>query len=209
MKVGDRFDVGIINGPVGKATINRLDSSLMEVSVEWGAVPPLPPPIYLLIGLCRPATVRKILGTVPTLGARQVLFCPTHRTDPAYSRSSLWTSGEWRDRVVEGVEQAFDTHVPGVSLGESMQQSLQKLPSGGLRLALDVYEGLFPLSSVTIPEGAPVCLAVGPERGWDARDRDWLRENGFQLVSLHDRVLRVETAVVVGLTLLLQKMGQL
>ena len=39
-------------------------------------------------------------------------------------------------------------------------------------------------------------LALGPERGWSARDRDALRSAGFTLVHLGQRVLRLETAVV-------------
>jgi RsmE family RNA methyltransferase len=75
------------------------------------------------------------------------------------------------------------------------------------RLMLDVYEGARPLSSIEMPKEEPVCLAVGPERGWNTNDRKFMRDNGFDLVSLNNRVLRVETAVTVGLTLMLAAKG--
>ena len=208
MKEGDRFDVGVENGPTGKATIVALERGAMRIEVEWGKRPPLPPPVYLLVGLCRPATARKILVTAPTLGVRGMYFAATARSDPAYGRAGLWQDDEWRRRVIEGVEQAFDTYVPPVEVHAGLQQAVARLPGGCVKAAIDVYEGSFPLSAMEVPEGEPVCLAIGPERGWDAADRDVLRLAGFTLVSLNDRVLRVETAVTVGLTLLLQRMGR-
>jgi 16S rRNA U1498 N3-methylase RsmE len=70
MRIGDSFDVGVVNGPVGKATILSLRTDSLMVAVDWKERPPLPPDIHLLIGMCRPATVRKILTTAPTLGIR-------------------------------------------------------------------------------------------------------------------------------------------
>jgi RsmE family RNA methyltransferase len=207
MGVGDTFDVGVVNGPAGKALIESLGEKELEIAVEWGDRPPLPPPVHLLVGMCRPATARKVLTTAPTLGVRSLSFAETGRSDPAYARASLWSGDEWRARLIEGVEQAFDTYVPPVETGAALVDAVAKLPRDGARLALDVYEGTRPLTSVQLGEDSPVCLAIGPERGWNKNDRQLLLKAGFELVSLNERVLRVETAVTVGLTLVLSAMG--
>jgi 16S rRNA (uracil1498-N3)-methyltransferase len=209
MREGDCFDAGVVNGPVGRARITRLDASALEVEVEWGQRPPLPPPIHLLVGLCRPATVRKVLAAATTMGVRDLAFAPASRSDPAYARSRLWTGGEWRRHLLEGAAQAFDTYVPPVLLHPDLPAAVAALPPDSLRLALDVYEGGRRLSRVDVPPGRPVCLAVGPERGWDSSDRSRLRDGGFELVALGERVLRLETAVTVGLTLLSARLGLL
>jgi RsmE family RNA methyltransferase len=209
MREGDSFDVGVINGPVGTARIIELSDTELTIKVEWGDRPLLPPPIHLLIGMCRPATARKILTTAPTLGVRELSFLPCGRSDPAYARASLWQGGEWRSRLIEGVEQAFDTYLPALHLPATLADALAGLPADASRLVLDVYEGSQPLSAALIPDGAPAILAIGPERGWNANDRALFRAAGFQMVSLNERVLRVETAVVVGLTLLLNRLGRL
>ena len=206
--VGDVFDVGVINGPAGKAVVEELGAKVLKVRVDWGERLPEPPPIDLLVGLCRPATVRKILTTVPTLGVRQLLFVASGRSDPAYGRSRIWREGEWRERLIEGVEQSFGTFLPEVRLSPSLKEGLAQLPSAGCRLALDVYEGTASLSS-SVPSSGPVVLAVGPERGWNGADRKELREAGFELVSAGRGVLRVETAVVVGLGAVLGGLGLL
>jgi len=208
MREGDSFDVGAINGPAGKARIEKLGDHVMEISVEWGKVPPLPPPVYLLVGMCRPATARKILTTAPTLGVRGIVFAGTGRSDPAYAKSTLWASDEWRKRLTEGVEQAFDTFLPEVHVCGDLASAMDHVREKHcLSLMLDVYEGTRPLSGIELDPSKPVCLAIGPERGWNTNDRQLLRNEGFQLVSLNDKVLRVETAVTVGLTLVLSGMG--
>jgi RsmE family RNA methyltransferase len=207
MGEGDVFDVGVVNGPVGRATIIELDKKRLRVAVTWGKVPSLPPPVYLLVGLCRPATARKILLTAPTLGVRGIFFVHSGRSDPAYSKASLWKADEWRDLVIKGSEQAFDTHVPDVFLCERWEDLQNFLPVDAARLALDVYEGARPLSSYPLIKGRSTILAIGPERGWNTDDRRELARQQFELVSLNDRVLRVETAVTVGLTLVLRQMG--
>ena len=153
MREGDRFDVGVINGPVGKATIESLEKDRMNISVEWGERPPVPPQVYLLVGMCRPATARKILTTAPTLGVRGIVFTGCGRSDPAYGKSSLWTSGESRQRLIEGAEQAFDTYVPDLHVYENLPEAVDFLKGTvSRRFMLDVYEGARPLSSIEIPK---------------------------------------------------------
>ena len=209
MRVGDSFDAGVINGPAGKATITEIGADSMRVTMEWGERPPPPPDVHLLVGMCRPATARKILATAPTLGVRSITFSGCGRSDPAYARSSLWKSGEWRKHLIEGVEQAFDTWLPAVEVADSLATGLATLPAQSTRLALDVYEGTRALGKVDFPIVKPVCLAIGPERGWNTHDRGQLRTAGFELVSLSERVLRVETAVTVALALVLARLGVL
>lgn len=54
-----------------------------------------------------------------------------------------------------------------------------------------------------------VGLAVGPEGGWTDAERKALRRAGARPLVLGGRVLRAETAVVAGLTLLQYTMGDL
>jgi RsmE family RNA methyltransferase len=54
-----------------------------------------------------------------------------------------------------------------------------------------------------------VVLALGPERGWSASERDLLRAEGFQLVHLGERVLRVETACVAAIAVVKAKLSLL
>ena len=67
---------------------------------------------------------------------------------------------------------------------------------------MDNYEALGKLEPCGVEESESIFLAVGAERGWSGDERNQLRENGFTLKHLGQRVLRVETAVVAALGIL-------
>jgi 16S rRNA (uracil1498-N3)-methyltransferase len=201
MRAGDRFIVGVPNGPRGEATLTALDRDRMEFSVAWEADPmPPPPDVHLVLALPRPATARKVLFEATTLGVRHFHFFAAEKGDPAYARSSLWAEEGWRPILWQAAEQAFSTFFPRVSVSEGLGTALAGVPEGGSRLALDVYEASAPLAAPPAPR-PPLTLALGGERGWSARERERLRETGFSLRSLGPRVLRVETAVTVALAI--------
>lgn len=204
---GDNFDAGLANGPLGKATLVRIAPKELHLTFAWGDKPPAPPPLTLLVGLPRPQTARDILRDATTLGATALCFTATERSEPSYARSKLWTTGEWRQHVLAGAEQSFSTFVPEVESGDTLAEVLAALPASGTRLALDNYEASQRLADANLPANQPVVLALGPERGWTACDREMLREHRFAFVHLGRRVLRTETAVVAALTLLRAKLG--
>jgi 16S rRNA (uracil1498-N3)-methyltransferase len=209
---GDTFMVGVPDGPLGKATVLAVTAEALEVEVEWGERPPPPPPVTLLLGMCRPAVARRILQTLPTLGVRQVLVFAGGRSDPAYARSALWREGEWRRALLEGLEQAFDTHVPRVEVFSRLVEAIEALKASepdALKVALDVYaESGWTALAASRPPSAT--LAIGSERGWTEPERTALDAAGFQRVSLlGGRVMRCETAVTVGLGLLYERCGWL
>lgn len=229
---GDMFDAGLVNGPRGKGTLVRVGERALELSFVWGA-PPLPlEPLTLLLGLPRPQTARKILQEAAALGVARMDFFVSEKGEGGYARSTLWSSGEWRRHLLAGAAQAFDTRLPEVESGVTLAAAVERLPKAGCRLALDNYEAAQELGPATIgpnvggvpsPRGnepggeitpghkdsPSVTLALGPERGWSAAERNLLRAQGFTLVHLGPRVLRVETAVVAAVTLVRSARGWL
>jgi len=198
---GDEFDAGVIDGPRGKGRIMAVHETSIELAFAW-SVPPTPPDaVTLLVGLPRPQTARDILRDATTLGVGAIHFVRTEKTEPSYAHSTLWRDDEWRRHVIAGAEQAFSTAIPRVSADHTLEAALAALPAETQRLALDNYEAARALADCRPERERPLALALGPERGWGARDRAQLRAAGFELVHLGTRVLRLETAVVAALTL--------
>lgn len=210
-RVGDCLEVGLINGPMGTATVQSLQP--LELAVRWRDRPALPADLTLLVGLCRPATVRKAVAAAATLGVRRLIFAAAQRSDPAYARASIWRDGSIRAWLIEAAEQACDSFVPDWQLAPSLPAAIEALDATAKaadpahRIALDVYEGSCGFVTALPNPGEPVVLAVGPERGWGQADRHSLRAAGFLLTGLGPRVLRVETAITVALALLNQHAG--
>ncbi|MCC5024981.1 MAG: 16S rRNA (uracil(1498)-N(3))-methyltransferase [Candidatus Synoicihabitans palmerolidicus] len=202
--VGTTFDVGLINGPRGKATVEAINSEVLSLSFSWAPPHTVAPTTQIVIGLPRPQTARDVLRDATTLGATGLDFIATARSDPNYAQSSLWTKHQWRRHVIQGAAQAFDTHVPSVTWDQSLSTVLnQHRDSGHLFIALDVYGPTAQLSQLKLSHcEQPVTLLVGPERGWDEADRVELAAHHIVRYSLGPRVLRTENVVLVALTLI-------
>jgi len=218
---GDVFDVGLVNGPRGKATLIMIKPDALTLDFLWGDSPPLLPPLTLLIGLPRPQTARKILHEATTLGVSALHFVATDRGEPSYADSTLWSSGEWRRHLLAGAAQAFCTRIPEVSFGKKLSEAIAGLSPQATRVALDNYESPVSLAATvklhatanttqTAAGGGPfVVLALGSERGWTGAERDLLRANGFTLAHLGPRVLRAETACVAAIAIVKSSLGWL
>jgi len=216
---GDTFDAGLIDGPRGKATLAAIlpaapnapaDGSL-SLTFSWDKTEPPPlPPITLIIGLPRPQTARKILNEATSLGVSAMHFVTTERGEPSYAQSTLWTTGEYRRHLIAGAAQAFCTRIPRVTFGKPLDETIAAF-NAPHRIALDNYESPNALGEhlQSVMRGAPLILALGPERGWTSTERARLRAANFAFAHLGARVLRTETAVTAALALALARMERM
>ena len=220
LQVGDTFHAGLIDGPRGRGSVEAVDvegwtrnwggkevfsPTTWRLSFVWSETPPPLANLTLIVGLPRPQTSRKLLREITALGVAAMHFVHTDLGEPGYARSPLWTTDEWRRHLIDGAQQAFDTHLPAVTVGRSLKETLASLPEGGTWLALDNYDASHPLSAARVAE--PVVLALGPERGWSDAERELLRAGWFEMVHLGPRVLRVETACVAAVALVRSRAG--
>ena len=206
-EVGDSTDVGLVNGPRGKAILRSLNEHEVVFDFTWGEEPPALLPIDLIVGMSRPQTSRKILQEATSLGVRSIYFAATQRAEPSYASSKLWTTDEWERLVRAGIEQAFSTRVPTVKFGVSISDCIESTNSAAHRICLDNYEattGLWEASS----QKQSVVLAVGSERGWTENERELFRQRGFELAHLGDRPLRTETAALASISIVSAQMRE-
>ena len=203
---GDSFDVGLLDGPRGKARIEAATHRGLELDFHFSETVPRLYPVTMIIGLPRPPSARRILKDLTTQGADTLHFVATDKGEKSYLKSRLWTDGEYERLLQEGAEQAFCTRLPEVVIHESLTTCIKQLGDATDRLALDNYEAAIPLGTFQ-PSQERCVLAIGSERGWSAAERNLLRKNSFELVNLGDRVLKTETACIAGLTLILHKMS--
>jgi len=199
-KVGDTTDVGLVNGPRGKAILKLWNEEEVDFDFIWEEEPPALLPIDLIVGLSRPQTSRKILQEATSLGVRSIHFAATQRAEPSYASSRLWTTDEWERLVRAGVEQAFSTRFPNVEFGVSISDCIESTKSAAGRICLDNYEataGVWEASS----QKQSVVLAIGSERGWTEQERDLFRQSDFSLAHLGDRPLRTETAAIASISI--------
>ena len=204
LKVGATFHIGIKNAKRGIATVTALHPKLV-FSVKLEAEIQKRIPLAVIVGLPRPQTAKKVLHDLASIGADEIIFFDTEKSDAGYATSSLWKGSEWTEHIEKGAEQACSALIPKVERCASLAEALGKLRGDNWRIALDPYEASQALGEA-VPNSTRAVLAIGPERGWSAAERALLLKNHFLLCHLGDRILRVESAALAGGMIMLSQL---
>jgi RsmE family RNA methyltransferase len=220
-KVGDRFDAGVLEGNRGTGRIEaiRLDGSLV-FSLEAEESPPPRLPLRMAVGFPRPIQLRRLLRDLSNLGIGAIDLLGTELGEKSYRETKLLFDGGARSALIEGAVQARDTHLPRLSVYESLDAWLRERPwdkplpdSRNPRISplLIAADNVRPEGSLALFPGVrgAMVVAVGSERGWSDRERDILEEAGFTRLSMGSRALRTETACIAAAVLAMEKIGEL
>jgi 16S rRNA (uracil1498-N3)-methyltransferase len=196
---GDTLRVGLLEGPVGTATIEALDGAGLELLATLDGEPPPRPTLDLVLAIPRPKTLKKLLPEVTALGVDRLTLLRTWRVAQPYLGSPLLSPEGHRPLLFEGMMQALTTHEPKVEVEPRFRPFVEdRAPerfAGHLKLVAHPYAAT-PLASLDVPADARVALAVGPEGGLIPEELASFERAGFVAVSSGPRVLRVETACV-------------
>ncbi len=204
--IKDSFDAGIINGPKGKCHITDINDSFIhfifrEDRLNYNQVHP----VVLITSFARPSESKKILKNVTSIGVKAICFVKTEKCEKSYMNSSLWKDSSYRDYLIDGAVQAFETDIPELYFFNSLRECLENstVSLSEEKAALDNYEYTEKLSRISFSKGfsSTAAIAVGGERGWSSSERELFRKSGFTLCSLGKRVLKTETACIAGITL--------
>ncbi|AFG38089.1 16S rRNA (uracil(1498)-N(3))-methyltransferase [Spirochaeta africana] len=210
--VGDRVQVGMVNGQRGEAEVGAVDRSGV---VLRRLLLPQPPdvlyPITLQLGHPRPIVLRRILKDAATAGFCRIDIIRSQLGERSYMESSLWQDErQLQELLVLGAEQAGGSRIPELRRFWSLDRCLQKggYPDTALRFLLHPgVPGSLDLSAACTPASASgskpgsstdcreVLVAIGSERGWSEGEVQQFLHAGYRPVGLGDRILRTETAV--------------
>ena len=140
-----------------------------------------------------------VTSIVPLLTRRGVVHLDAQRTQRRLAH--------WRGIIVHACQQCGRNSIPELSTVVSLEEWLREYECGGLDLILD------PNSSISIGDleygGGLITILVGPEGGLDTDECKAAHAAGFRGISLGPRMLRTETAAVVGVTAVQLRWGDL
>lgn len=113
----------------------------------------------------------------------------------------------WTRKAQSACEQCGRHRPPHIDPPSSLAERLRNLPTDHLKLVLDPQAPVLIHSLEAKPRG--VCLLCGPEGGLSAADLALVDAAGFTRCSLGPRMLRAETASLVGCALVQARWGDM
>lgn len=199
---GDTVKVGVVNGKSGYGVIKLISARQpYSVSLDISLVtePSTRRPIDILLALPRPIMLRRILSQVATLGIGHLFVVNANRVEKSFWNASLIDSASCRTFFLDGLGQAGDTRLPEVSFHRGFRPFIE---GDFLNIRADYTQLLLahPDCNATLTEvfqsgNGRRLLAIGPEGGWVEYELARMLEAGFNMFSLGDRILKVDTAV--------------
>ena len=200
---GEAIRVGLLDGPIGTATVLE-DSRQLHLSCTFSEEIPPVPRLDLLLAMPRPKVMNRLWPVLASLGVGRILISNAWKTERNYFDTHVLEPDHIRAGLIEGLQQARDTRLPQVSVHKQFKKLVEdKLDSFGpyaARLVAHPGEGAFPALGV-LPKDSRILLAVGPEGGWTPFELELLASHGFSPVSWGPRALRTDTACAVLLGL--------
>jgi 16S rRNA (uracil1498-N3)-methyltransferase len=198
LAVGDRLRVVDGQGRARWAEVARVDRS--AASLALGEAAPVNEPAFrldLLVPTIRPERASWMVEKATEIGVSAIHFLHTERAPRHFGEGTL---DRLRRVAAAALEQCHGARLPEIT-GPHEWREL-----AALTRAAATAETRWVLDTETDPgegggwgdAGTAGALLIGPEGGWTPEERDELRAAGWRAVGLGPRVLRAETAAVVG-----------
>ena len=201
---GDKLRVGEINGQIGFGEVLHHDKQSTQVRVTLQEPSPPVLPLKLLLAVPRPKMLRRILQTCATLGVSEIKLINSSKVEKSFWQTPFLQADKVYDNLLLGMEQGGITHLPQLSQAKLfkpfVEDELQQWSAGTNRLVAHPRDA----QNCPTPSLTPTTLAIGPEGGFTEYEVDMLAQQGFTSISLGARILRVETAIPVAISKLMQ-----
>lgn len=202
-EVGDTVRIGLVNGKMGRGIIKTMTKKypfVVELSLELHDEPPVYPELDLILALPRPIMLKRILSQVTALGAGAIHLVNANRVEKSFWEAGILEEKEYRDHLLQGLEQAVDTRLPEVHIHPQFKPFIEDFfptIAGGYRQLLLAHpKGVNTLQQVIKDNRGRVILAVGPEGGWVDYEVTKFQQQGFSCCTIGQRILKVDTAVI-------------
>jgi len=205
---GQTIKTGVIGGPVGTATIERVegegDSFLVEVLTSHDT-PPLQPWCDMLLAMPRPRVFKRLLPQLAAMGVGKLVLVGAEKVEKCYWSAGCLDEAEYRPLLVEGLTQAGTSILPELRVEKNFRRYMETRFADEFASSPERFLAHPDAASSAPPRiggGARRLVAVGPEGGWMDAELALLEGVGFRRLSLGPRILKTETAAVALLAVL-------
>jgi len=211
---GERLWLAEAGGPRYEVRVTAADRDRLTGQVLT-TIPHLPPPVPLItvgLALIKGDGFDWAIQKATELGAARIVPLITARTvvRPKVARADHQTQ-RWQSIAREAAQQSMGWDVPVVAEPVSFAAWCAEPHRDDCRLILWEQPG-GPLLRNRLhgrPRPDSVTLAVGPEGGFEPGEIALTERSGFDAVSLGDRIVRSESAVLAALTIVQYEWGTL
>ncbi|MBN2063554.1 MAG: 16S rRNA (uracil(1498)-N(3))-methyltransferase [Sedimentisphaerales bacterium] len=205
-QVGDTLAVGLLNGPMGRATVRDISDNAVTLACEFeGQIRKATAgSVDVICALPRPQTLKKVLHSAAAMGVSNLYFIRSNRVEKSYFHSPMLQQENYQRFLIEGLSQGKSTLMPQVSFHQRFREFFEDYLPGerhnaSAKKILFSTLGINNLLHCGLTANDDLILALGPEGGWVDFEEQLMVSSGFFPVKLGPWILRVENALVAAL----------
>lgn len=199
-RVGQEFDVSA-GGRLRRGRVVAVEGDRVEFALGEDLSAPVEPQVTLLLAIYKFDRMEWALEKLTELGAARVIPVIARRTDSRLAKAAGKRVERWRRIAQEASEQSRRLEPPEILAPAKLKDAVAT--AALTRVVLAESEQSVSLADVVRvhPPGESLALAVGPEGGWTEDELRLFAESGWTAASLGERILRAETAAIVGMAI--------
>ncbi|MBN2686365.1 MAG: 16S rRNA (uracil(1498)-N(3))-methyltransferase [Pontiellaceae bacterium] len=209
---GKPLRVGLLNGPLGKGVVDRVEAEQVVLRCTFESAPPPRPRIDLLLAMPRPKVMKRLWAQLAALGVGRIVLLRADKVERCYFDSHVIDPEFYTPLLIEGLQQARCTHLPEVLIRPRfkpfVEDELDALFPDHFKLLADPSGQKRMSDFLASASSQRILLAIGPEGGWMPYELEQLTSRGFNLFAMGDRILRSDTVTVGLLSVLADRMAE-
>ena len=198
LRARENMPVQLFNGDGNNydARLVAVDSKHCTVQVEHSSICDTESPVQitLLQGLSRNDRMDTCLQKSTELGVTNIVPVICNRSKYKLdARRQQKKMQHWQQIIISACEQSGRCVVPQLHEPVPLAAAMQSLDAG-VQLFLDPAAQASVVQQLGAEKASSYSIAIGPESGFDAQEREHALQHGFQAASFGPRTLRTETA---------------
>jgi 16S rRNA (uracil1498-N3)-methyltransferase len=208
---GDFVEITSANGKVFSGEIISEDKKTLEILVGKEMEENFEPSknVKLFIGLTKSAKLELVIQKAVELGISEIYPVAMQRSVVKAKEEDKKTD-RFRKIALEAVKQCKRNKIPFVSQPVDFKKAIELLKECDISFA--PYEGEKQVSLKSVlgsKECNSIGYIIGPEGGFSLEEIEFIKKNNIPSVTLGSRILRMETAAISVLGIVMYEMGEM
>jgi len=201
LKNGDFLKAGLLNDKIGTGKICEIGEKSVSFSIILNKNPPKENPAILFCAMPRPKVFRRVLLNAVCFGVKEIHFFHSFKVEKSYWQSPFLQEKSINEIVENGLSQAVDTIVPKIYFHKQFKPFVEDVFAEIAKtrpcfvfhpVEVRRAEPAFSDTARRVPTNG---IVIGTEGGFTDYEIGLFAKNNAQIVSLGERILRVEQAV--------------
>jgi 16S rRNA (uracil1498-N3)-methyltransferase len=204
LSIGDKVELFDGGGRSCRAEVHQLTRSELVCRLDAARVHEVGPRVVLVLCLPKAHKLDDVVRMTAELGITQIRLALSERSLPRSEAERVWAKRERLEKIaIEALRQSENAWLPTIHPPCNLADHLAEAPENATKIAL--------IERTSTPFELPaasqeVWVIVGPEGGLSEGDRKVIERLGCVKTGLGRPILRSETACVVGVALILDRL---